>query len=178
MSALLQRSEAEIRANDAYAALLWAISRPGSIHDLSDQGEAAIIDALIDRECHVNCADPTLMPRILRTGATLADLQEADHVFAGKLARLDLLDGLRVGSDLYPNDGATLVLHASLRSGPRLRVSGPGVDGTRDITVEGLPNGFWAWREKKARYPMGFEIFLLDGDQVMALPRSSKIEVL
>ncbi|MEO1796846.1 MAG: phosphonate C-P lyase system protein PhnH, partial [Pseudomonadota bacterium] len=62
----------ETRANRAFDALLWALSRPGLPRTLPDAGESAVIGALLDRECRVHAADPLLMPDIMRTGAELA----------------------------------------------------------------------------------------------------------
>jgi len=168
----------ETRANHTFEALLWALSRPGMPRDIASDAEAAIIDALIDRECKVYCADPVLMPLILKTGAFLSDPRAADHAFLGKLIDVNVLKSLRAGSDLYPDDGATVVANAQIGTGQLLRLSGPGVDGSLQINIDGLPQEFWAKRADCLRYPMGFDIFLIDGARVIGLPRSTQIEVL
>lgn len=168
----------EGRANAAFGALMRSMARPGTVEVLPEPGEGSLIAALIDRECRVFCADPLLMPRLLETGARLTDLAEADHVFAGQLRARGDLAGLALGSDLYPDDGATLVLRGTIGAGLRLRLSGPGIDVTSQIALGGLPDGFWRFRAEAARYPMGFELFVLDGAKVVGLPRSTKVEVL
>lgn len=171
-------SPEETLANSAFDALLWALSRPGIVRHLPAPGEAPVIETLIDRECSVYCADPLLMPQILRTGAQIAELDQADHVFFGTLNSADQLTGLMIGSDLYPDDGATVVIRVRLNDGPALRLTGPGVDGAVQAQVAGLPDGFWQARQRMTRYPMGFDLFLLDGDRVLGVPRSTKVEVL
>lgn len=171
-------SAAETRANQTFEALLWALSRPGQLRTLPDAGEAALVACLLDRECHAYCADPVLMPKVLETGAFLADLPQADHVFLGDLTGLEPLGALRRGSDLYPDDGATVVIRAQLGQGPALRLTGPGIETTQTVQIGGLPDGFWARRRALIRYPMGFDLFFLDGAQVMGLPRSTSAEVL
>lgn len=171
-------SDFEAHTNTTYAALMWALSRPGLIHNLPEAGQAQIIAALIDRECKVHCADPDLRDHVIRTGAALVSLDAADHVFAKLLPQANVLRHLRCGSDLYPENGATLVLNADLSVGPALRLTGPGIDGVVDLSVGGLPDGFWSERARSMRYPMGFEIFLIDGSRVLGLPRSTKAEVL
>ncbi len=171
-------SDFEARTNATYEALMWALSRPGLTRELPDAGQAQIIEALIDRECAVWCADPDLSALAVRTGAETVALNQADHVFAGLLADTTILQTLRCGSDLYPEDGATLVLNVDLSAGDRLRFSGPGVDGAGEVLIGGLPDGFWQMREKVMRYPMGFELFLVDDARILGVPRSTIVEVL
>lgn len=180
------RSDAEARANATYEALMWALARPGLARDLPEPSDAAIVEALIDRECAVHCAKHCTeedtgedMARIVaQTGAALVAPSAADHLFLGPLGDATLLRQLRCGSDLYPDDGATAVIHVRLGDGPRLRFSGPGVDGTVDIAVGGLPDGAWDIRRDTLRYPMGFELLLRDGARVVGVPRSTVVEVL
>ncbi|MDP5358709.1 MAG: phosphonate C-P lyase system protein PhnH, partial [Paracoccaceae bacterium] len=111
-------------------------------------------------------------------GAKLVDLPQADHAFLGGLTELELLRQLRCGSDLYPDDGATVVIRARFGTGAQVRLTGPGVNGAVDVQIGGLPDGFWARRAEMIRYPMGFDMLLLDAAQVIGLPRSTKVEVL
>ncbi|MEE2945737.1 MAG: phosphonate C-P lyase system protein PhnH [Pseudomonadota bacterium] len=171
-------SSEETRSNAAFDALLGALSRPGHIRKLPIAGESTIIEALLDRECRVFCADPTLMPKVLETGAMLAELPEADHVFFGVLQDSETLLPVAQGSDLYPDDGATVIVRAVLNTGQKLRLSGPGIETHQDVTISGLPSGFWQLRKDLIRYPMGFDLFFVDGDQVLGIPRSTKVEEL
>lgn len=172
------RSADEIEANACFDALLWALSRPGQIKELPQKGEASIIAALIDRECRVYAGDPRLIPQIMQTGAQIAEPADADHLFLADLPALGFLQDIRMGCDLYPDEGATLIVRAKLGIGQRLRLTGPGVNGTTEIALSGLPDGFWQQRAKMIRYPMGFDMLVLDGAQIIGLPRSTKIEVL
>lgn len=171
-------SEFEARTNATFDALMWALSRPGLIRALPGAGQAQIVEALIDRECGVHCTDPDLAAVASRAGAEIVALAAADHVFAALQPDLALLQNLRCGSDLYPEDGATLVLPADLDQGAALRLTGPGIDGSVTVSVGGLPDGFWQMRARVMRYPMGFELFLIDGARVMGVPRSTHVEVL
>ena len=168
----------EARTNATYEALMWALARPGLSRTLPEAGQAGILEALIDRECAVHCTRPEMAAQAARTGAALVSPDAADHVFCDALADTDLLARLRMGSDLYPEEGATLVVNARIGSGARLRLSGPGCDGLVPLQLGGLPDGFWAERARVMRYPMGFELFVLDGAEVMGIPRSTEVEVL
>lgn len=169
-------SPAETRDNTAFDALLWALSRPGLPRNLPEPGEASIITALLDRECLVYSADPLLMPEIMRTGAELADIGKADHVFLGAMATSEPFADIAIGSDYYPDEGATVIIRASIGSGSALRLSGPGVDGAVTLQLDGLPGGFWKARAARLRYPMGFDLFFVDGARVVGVPRSTTVE--
>ena len=174
------RGEEEIRDNTAFEAILWALSRPGEVRHLPEPGPRTILLALIDRECRVHADDAVIGELATWTGATLTPLAEADHIFLCMDTDADIarLCALNVGSALYPDDGATVVVEARLGEGQRLRLTGPGIETTREIAVAGLPTGFFALRDRLCRYPLGFDLFIVDGSDVIGLPRSTRIEVL
>ena len=176
MNAVPIPDAAEVTENAAFDALLWAMSRPGQIRTLPPTGEAAVVDALLDRECCAYATDPALCDAIDRTGAARVGMSDADHVFLGTLAHSDVLKDVATGTDLYPDAGATIVLHARFGVGARLRLAGPGVDGAQDVRIDGLPRGFWDQRRIVLRYPTGFDLFLVDGTSVMGIPRSTAVE--
>jgi alpha-D-ribose 1-methylphosphonate 5-triphosphate synthase subunit PhnH len=171
-------SVAETFANQSFDALLGALSRPGLIRSLPGAAVEAIVAALLDRECRVHCADPVLLNKVMATGALISDLPEADHVFLGPLQSAESLMGLCMGSDLYPDDGATVVVPVTLNAGQTLRLTGPGIETHCDVAVSGLPDGFWQLRDDLIRFPMGFDLFLTDGTEVLGVPRSTMVEVL
>lgn len=171
-------SDFDTQTNATYDALMWALSRPGLFRSLPGSGLAQIIDALIDRECAVFCDTPDLTAHAVRAGADPVGVGAADHVFLTQPLAFNLLHDLRLGSDLHPEDGATLVAFAKFGEGHALRLTGPGVEGHVDVKIGGLPAEVWQLRAQIMRYPMGFEMFLIDGARVLGLPRSTRIEVL
>lgn len=171
-------SDFESRTNATYDALMWAMSRPGLLRPLPGTSQALIVETLIDRECAVYCEDADLAQIATRVGAHLATPGAADHLFLSQAPEPAMLANIAMGSDMYPDDGATLVMPVKIGAGPQLRLTGPGVDGEVIIAVAGIPATFWTERERMMRYPMGFELFLIDGDQVLGLPRSTNVEVL
>lgn len=171
-------SMAETEANTTFDALLWALSRPGLPRGLPSAGELPIIRALLDRECRAYSADPLLLPAIMRTGAEVAEIAASDHVFLGASPDLDLLGQVALGSDLYPDDGATVFVRGQIAQGPGLQLTGPGIEASLTLQIGGLPQGFWDKRREMLRYPMGFDLFILDGAAVVGIPRSTQVEVL
>lgn len=178
MTAHPSHSEFEARTNATYEALMWALSRPGLPRRLPASGLAGIAEALLDRECKVFCDEPILAQAIAQTGAAMVSSAAADHLFFDTLPGAQVLEQINFGSDLHPETGATLVCMATLGQGPRLRLEGPGCNGSVDLQLDGLPDGFWQTRARLMRYPMGFEVFCVDGARVVGVPRSCRVEVI
>ena len=169
---------AEARCNATFEALIWSMARPGDVRELPEAGMASIVEALIDRECVAYADSPELSRQIADTGAILGEPATADHLFLDRLEGVsDALTAIRCGSALYPDDGATLVAQVAYGTGQRLRLTGPGIDGARDMVLA-LPAEFWAMRAQLCAYPEGFDLLLIDGHQVIGIPRSTQIEVL
>ncbi len=170
----------EARTNATFEALMWALSRPGTVQTLPAPGMKGLVEALVDRECKVFCDDADLSDFVAFTGAALMPAAAADHAFMG----LDRAEGLKnleqipVGSALYPDDGATVVAFARFGEGQKLRLTGPGIEISVEITLGGLVPGLWALRAARSRYPAGFDMFFICGTSVIGLPRSTLIEVL
>ena len=169
----------ELRANGTFEALMWALARPGYSREMPEAGLAAIVETLVDLECVVLADEPALQANVAATGALLTDdPARADHVFLSSLENMEaLLMGLRCGSALYPDDGATLVAAAQHGRGQRVRLSGPGIDGTVDMLLAISPS-FWALRATLCAYPEGFDMLVVDGRSVVGIPRSTQVEVL
>lgn len=166
---------AEAAANAAFDALMRAMAEPGTVRDCGAPAAEAILGALVDRECTVH--GPAEMGEALaRSGAEPVALEAADYVFLATGAGPFEILALKRGSDLYPDDAATAVLPASLADGTRLRLTGPGIPGAREVFVGGVAAGLWQARTEAIRYPMGPDLFLIDGARVMALPRSTTVE--
>lgn len=167
-------SPAVMRDAVAFAAVLAALSRPGTIHGLPG-GEGAVIDVLLDRECRAHAA-PDSKAAVTRTGARLVPLERCDHAVMGAPEDADWASRVPVGSQLHPEGGATVLLRTRLDIGARLRLTGPGIDGARDVRLAAA-HGLWAARAAHA-YPLGFDLLLIDGESLMGLPRSTAVEEL
>lgn len=167
----------EARTNATFEALMWALARPGSVQALPAPGMAGIAEALVDRECRVFCDDVALGMQVGALGATAVPLLLADHAFLSGLDAARLAQ-VAMGSDLYPDTGATVFAPARIGAGQGLRLTGPGIATFADVRVDGPDPAVWALRAARCRYPAGFDLFLLDGARVVGLPRSTTIEVL
>jgi alpha-D-ribose 1-methylphosphonate 5-triphosphate synthase subunit PhnH len=175
-----------LSAQSTFRAILDAMSRPGTIF-LAGQGlsppaplmpaSAACLLTLVDAETTLSLDAGCAAARdwiAFHCGAPAAPVEAADFVLA--LALPDLT-ALGAGSDDGPQDGATVILQvASLRSGQRLTLSGPGLRAPATLDVLGLPDDFVSvWAINHARFPRGIDLILCAGDELLALPRSLRI---
>ena len=90
----------------------------------------------------------------------------------------DLISQLSIGTPEYPDRSTTLLIHVdALLEGAGPRLTGPGIEAGRRLTVEGVPPNFWETvRRNNSHFPLGIDIVLICGDRVACLPRSTKVE--
>lgn len=170
----------EARDNATFEAVLMALSMPGTIRGLPGPGVAPVALALVDRECRAFADDEETAALLAATGATMVPAELADHLVTqlttdeslAKLARVP------VGSQLYPDQGATVIVPAEIGVGKTLRLEGPGIETVAKIALGGLHPGLWAARARLCRYPVGIEMIFVDGNRIVALPRSTSVEEL
>jgi len=166
----------ETRDNRTFEALMWAMARPGTTQELPEPGLGPIALALVDIETRVYCEDPALRGIVARTGARTAEPNKADFLFVADEAAA-ALKAAPAGSALYPDDAATLVIAAPLSGGPRLRLTGPGIEGSIEASPL-LSAEFWSVRARRSAYPLGHDLIIVEDRRVIALPRSTHVEVL
>lgn len=175
----------------AFRAVLDGFARPGTLVPAHGSGADAglmFLSAVLDES--VSLADPLALLGADARRLLLAPEAPADQ------ARFVLLDGRKppdrawqpaLGTLESPELGATLVLRvdalgdaATLTSvhGLRLQLQGPGIAGTRMVSVTGLDRG---WLERRAAwvgaFPLGVDLVLAAPHALVALPRSTRIAI-
>jgi alpha-D-ribose 1-methylphosphonate 5-triphosphate synthase subunit PhnH len=92
--------------------------------------------------------------------------------------RMPALDSFAIGEDRYPDRSATLIVQVdSLTEGSGTTWTGPGIDGSRQVRIAGLPNGFWEqWALNHELYPRGVDVIFASAGSVIGLPRSVRVE--
>jgi alpha-D-ribose 1-methylphosphonate 5-triphosphate synthase subunit PhnH len=167
-----------------FRALCDAMSRPGTVqHVPGERGDHAVAATLVDHEVTVHTPDESLRAALAASGRlAAADPTDADVVHADGVPSWDVRD-LDRGSLVEPSDGATVVYRVEQVSPKpgggttRLHLSGPGVPGTRAVSV-GLPaEEIEAVADAQSTYPRGVDAILTAGNRVVALPRSVTLEV-
>lgn len=169
----------EARARETFLAMMHALSRPGTITALpAAEGSAlaAIGEALLDLETSFHTPDAALGERLARTGASARPASQADYLFFPTLdaQALEALRTVRIGSALRPDESATIIAGCAFAAGARFRWTGPGIPDERQVWLGGVHNGLWPMRAT-ARYPLGWDIFFVEGARVMGLPRTTQI---
>lgn len=170
----------EARTRETFLALMWALSYPGRAHYLPLPGSAfpLIGEALLDLETSYYTPDSGLSSVLARTGAKALPVDEAAYQFYPTLdtAALAGLREVSIGAALYPDRAATLMIACTLGSGPTYSFQGPGVKDSLCVEIGGLPDSFWTLRESACRFPLGWDVYLIDGSQMIGLPRTTRIQ--
>ncbi len=175
----------EVEARDVFLALMWALSYPGAVQALpgftqTHESLAAVGRALLDLESSFYAGDEALERRLRPTGARNKPVASASYVFFSELANdeLPLLEQASVGDFEYPDNSATLIIGCDFDTpaSTELNLSGPGIQSERQIRVANLPAAFWQVRERLIHYPLGVDVFLVSGGQVIGLPRTTKVQ--
>ncbi len=165
---------------ETFLALMWAFSYPGRVQTLTvspNESLVAIGAALLDLETNYYTPDADLDTRLSHTTARTAPIENAEYIFYPSLNDADLttIAQASIGEMLFPDRAATLIIGATFGAGVSMQLSGPGIQGSATVQIGGLPAGFWALRERTRRYPLGWDIFLIDGANVLGIPRSTAI---
>jgi alpha-D-ribose 1-methylphosphonate 5-triphosphate synthase subunit PhnH len=172
-------------AQSCFRFVLDAMARPGCVHAIGGvrapaplcDAAAAVLLTLADHETPL-WLDPAAAGArawiAFHTGAPSVAVAEAMFVMALHLPDLaELADG----SDEMPETSPTVILQvASVTTGRRLVLEGPGLREPRVVSVDGLPADFVSvWQQNHGRYPRGIDLILCAGDELTALPRSVSI---
>ncbi len=193
-------------AQQTFRVLLDAMSEPGRLHALHDAATdglapddtetrpplgialAAALLTLLDADTPVHLAgalgnDDARAWLRFHTGAR--DVPAAAGMTAALARDVDaaLWNALDLGTDDAPQSGATLFIEVDalsdrpLAGAIALTLRGAGIASARNLAVAGLPAAFWQWRVAlQAELPRGVDLVLVCGEQVAAIPRSTRIE--
>ena len=177
-----------------FRAIMTAMARPGRIVALEAglnapapmlEATAAVALTLCDFQTPVWLAPDFRTPAIesylrFHTGANLsASPGQAAFAFATGGQGLPGLQGFSAGTLEYPDRSTTLVLQVRdlSNTGP-VTLSGPGIDGTTRLAVDGLDGGFWAaMSENHGRFPLGADVIFVSASSIAACPRSTAISI-
>ncbi|MDE1570779.1 phosphonate C-P lyase system protein PhnH [Aquabacter sediminis] len=180
-------------AQRTFKAVMWALAQPGTPQKLATDLTppapltpelAAIALALLDYETPV-WLDPALrdapgVADFLRfhTGApVVADTAAARFALIASGANLPDFSRFAQGEPDYPDRSATLIVGVEDAgpdgAGVRLRLEGPGIDGTARLGAAPLPEDMAdRLRENRAAFPLGIDLLLVARGIVVGLPRS------
>jgi alpha-D-ribose 1-methylphosphonate 5-triphosphate synthase subunit PhnH len=175
------RSDFEAQTHATFDCLMWALAYPGRVSQLVLPATlspfAAIAYALLDLETSAYSDDPALQKVLSAIGAKQKPSEQAHYLFFQQLPTPEVLRGIRRGTPLMPETAAMLVLATRFGVGQKVRCTGAGVQSSQEFMVD-LPPEFFAVREEVIAFPIGWDVLLLDGANVIGLPRTTRIEVI
>lgn len=190
----------EAHNRHTFLMLMWTFSYPARAYRLdAAYPMRAIADCLLDLEASYFTNDEALAVHLRRTTARHESVERADYVFIPKLTDegLPALRAAKIGSMLFPDQAATLIVGCTALGGQpahdlsfnpsqnppngnatRLKLSGAGIQGTAEVSVSGIPTAFWELRNQTRRYPLGWDVYLVAGDSLIGIPRSTTLTVM
>jgi alpha-D-ribose 1-methylphosphonate 5-triphosphate synthase subunit PhnH len=180
-AALLQPAFADpvLDAQRSFRAALKALAGPGVVHTLqAAQRPPALTGLDIDTPLWLSPAFDTPAIRAnLAFHCGCPIVTERQHARFALLdgSQLDDLGGFDLGNDRYPDQSCTLLIQLpSLGGGPSLSWRGPGIESENRVALP-LASGFWLEREAHNDFPRGLDVFFLAGNDLLGLPRSTRV---
>jgi alpha-D-ribose 1-methylphosphonate 5-triphosphate synthase subunit PhnH len=170
--------------------ILAALSQPGTVKSLDvdiDPPDRLALAASIILLVLTDHDTPLWMPpQMAHAAAYIRFHTGAQMAPAPDLARFAVIDGgipspdlsiFDAGNDRYPDRSATVIVQcAALSGGPAVTLVGPGIDGRCAIAPRGLHPRFWSEVTVNARrYPLGIDLILASGRDIIGLPRSTSV---
>lgn len=169
--------------------LLDAMARPGLCQPLTalpESGPAAlaILATLLDAE--VTLADPDKLLRdadwpMLQVKTTHEE--QADYVICDASHAPNFTP--KLGTLANPDQSATLILVVEAigdvkgEDKTHLKLSGPGIAHSTQLLIKGLDK---KWLDKRndwvCAFPLGVDFILIDDRQMLALPRTTQVEII
>lgn len=160
----------------AYRLLMQAFANPGQIETLAEDALLLTLATLLDGATSIADVHGLISALDLARLETVNAATETAHFVLAEGGQVPAFTP-SLGTLESPEGGATLLLTVTaFNDGTPYTLSGPGVDGARNVTLQGLNPAWLDARESwNAAFPMGVDIVLLADKQVMALPRTTKI---
>jgi alpha-D-ribose 1-methylphosphonate 5-triphosphate synthase subunit PhnH len=178
-------------AHEAFRAAMMAMARPGTVHRLVTAlqppqplsraaGALALAlcdnDTLIWLDAQLSAAPAVITFLRFHTGARLlSEPGAAAFAFVGDPTHMPSWDELAIGTLEYPDRSTTLVIQVeTLDHTGSWRLIGPGIAGEACLWARPLPADFLArLAENRRLFPRGIDLFLVAGDRIAALPRTT-----
>ncbi|WP_163132559.1 phosphonate C-P lyase system protein PhnH [Agarivorans sp. Alg241-V36] len=112
-------------------------------------------------------------------GVMAATLNQADFAVVSASENLNFRQ-LKAGSDESPEHSLSLIVQSTgFNQGPRFRLSGPGVKQPREIQLGELSDSIINYLLKPChRYPLGIDFMFCHQQSLLAISRTSKLELI
>ncbi|WP_072680671.1 phosphonate C-P lyase system protein PhnH [Arcobacter sp. LA11] len=167
---------------DNFKSIINSLSMPGSVNkikSLYDSHLLAVANTLLYSEVsffYDGNEDINLIKAI--TNAKEESVETSDYIFCDEINEYSLSKS-KIGTAQDPEFSSTLIFKCKNFEGLNLRLSGPGINEYKDVSLP-IDNAFVDFfNEKNSSYPLGNEVFFLNKKgEVIALSRTTKVEVI
>jgi len=107
------------------------------------------------------------------------DSKEAKTALLSNPSEMTSFKRFYEGCDERPDLSATLIIQVDgLSNEDGVKLSGPGIKNSSLLNVDGLPEQFWnCVHENHGLFPRGVDLILTANEQMVCLPRTTKVEV-
>ena len=167
-----------VTQQQTFRKLMNAFSYPGRTQTFADGSVlGSVLATLVDSEVSLSDPDGQIDELLsTRLSARYADNDEADFIVAS--GAIDPEWTPRLGTLSSPEYSATILIKVhSLSEGDGWELTGPGIQDTTRIQVAGLAP---AWLKARhgwcANFPLGVDWILFSETQLIALPRTTRIQ--
>jgi len=177
-------------AQRAFRRILKAMSEPGVMVSLpvlpawgrTSVAATAVLMTLVDRETPLwidaRLHDDALLNNLrFHTGAPVTDSIDAPFALLDARSATDIAS-FSGGSNVSPEKSSTLIIDVpALSGGLTLRLRGPGLMEPRAIAPQ-LPESVLKYLRNRVHiFPQGIDLIFTCGENMMALPRTTDVEV-
>jgi alpha-D-ribose 1-methylphosphonate 5-triphosphate synthase subunit PhnH len=174
-----------VRRHRVFRAALEALAHPGRWYtplpartgrDGSDQLASLLVESMCDPRSPLFIAGGELQ---LSWEPVRARREDAGTLVVFGPLPAETLMAARRGSELAPEDGATIVSAAPADVSKPVRLRGPGIDGECDALLPLDPEALRARDIACAAYPLGIDLLFVSPERgISGLPRTTRVEVL
>lgn len=183
-----------LESQSVFRVVLDAMSRPGSVGRVPgdpaapaplEAATAAVGLCLFDHDTRIwlgdgiACMDVYDYLKLHCSCPLIKSGLEADFALLLATDGVPALAQFGGGTDAFPERSTTLVIQVpDIDEGAPIRLVGPGIETDATLRVSGIPNYFWQERRNQQEaFPLGVDLIFTSGDRLVALPRSTRIEV-
>lgn len=167
-----------------YRKILIAMSRPGKIVAIkTDTPEyltiKAVLSSLLDHSVSISDPNSILDSDYLSLlGTRPAPADTADYIIADGSIPPDFTPSL--GTLESPDHSATIIIDiSSIDTKNEFRLTGPGVETVQPLSIDGLHPEWITYRQEWTEcFPLGVDLIFADKSNIVAIPRTTKLEVL
>ena len=167
---------------DNFRSMMNVLSMPGTVEKIEPLFESnmlAIANTLLYSEVsffYDGKEEFSLIEAI--TNAKNEEPEHADYIFSDELNEF-LFNKGKVGTSKDPEYSSTYVFKCKDFDGLDVRLSGPGINGHKDVKLPVDKSFVEFFKEKNSYYPLGNEVFFLNEDgEIIGVTRTTKMEVL